>query len=90
MPSAVLGLALTSEFPVLCVAVLLLVGVGVGDSETTISKSSCATAANWSVALTRTVIVPISPELGVPLNSRVEALKLNQAGSAALLESVAL
>ena len=56
---------------------------------TVITKSSLIAALLPSVAVTRTVIAPISPLAGVPENVRVAALKVSHVGNGSPLASVA-
>ena len=57
---------------------------------TVITKSSLIAALLPSVAVTRTVICPMSPLAGVPENVRVAALKVSHVGSGSPLARVAV
>ena len=57
------------------------------DSEIKRIKNSCRLPE--SVAVTLTAMAPASPSEGVPLNVRVEALKLSQDGNALPFDKVA-
>ena len=87
---ALSGSLATKEMDVALTARLEIVGAFTGVVVTTILKVSLAARLPRSVAETLTPSVPTFAAAGVPLNVRVAALKLSQAGSAEPSAAVAV
>ena len=87
---ALSGSLATKEIDVALTARLEIVGAFTGVVVTTILKVSLAARLPRSVAETLTLSVPTFAAVGVPLNVRVAALKLSQAGSAEPSAAVAV
>ena len=78
---ALSGSLATKEMDVALMIRLEIVGALFGVVVTAMLKVSLAARLPRSVAETLTPSVPTSPAVGVPLNVRVAALKVSQAGS---------